>query len=93
MRQPLAALALMALAACVPATGGPDPTGGTLEDDCGAASLQYLVGEDVSQVFAMTFTQPVRIIRPGDVVTMDFSAQRLNFRLDENETVVSVDCG
>lgn len=92
--RPLAALAVtLTLAACAEGVpGGPAATPPTA-DTCGAASFQYLVGQDVSPVLATTFTTPIRIIRPDEAVTMDFSAERLNFRVDGNEIVQSVTCG
>lgn len=82
-----ATLALSACAEVMPATEAP------AEDTCGAAAFQNLIGQDVSPVFATTFTTPIRVIRPDDAVTMDFQAERLNFRVDANEIVRSVTCG
>ncbi|MEO1704828.1 MAG: I78 family peptidase inhibitor [Pseudomonadota bacterium] len=36
---------------------------------------------------------PVRVIRPGTAVTMDFIATRLNIFLDDTDTVTRVSCG
>jgi hypothetical protein len=89
----LAFIGSLALAACVePAPIPPSPSQ-PVEDTCGASEFQYLVGQDVSPVFAVTFTQPIRIIRPGDSVTMDFSEERMNFNLDDKDIVLSVTCG
>ncbi len=88
---PVSALCLAA-AACVAETGTEVPPPAET-DACGASGFQYLVGQDVSPVFAVTFTQPMRIIRPGDAVTMDFSDERINFTLDDKDTVRSVTCG
>lgn len=87
---PLAALPLL-LAACAPMMPAePVPEGGT----CGADALaaEY-VGRDASALFATTFTIPVRFIRPGDVVTLDFVPDRANFDIDANEIVTGVRCG
>lgn len=62
-------------------------------DECGAAALQNLVGQPRQAVEGMTFTQPVRIIEPGQAVTMDFSAQRLNIELDANARITRIACG
>jgi Peptidase inhibitor I78 family len=93
MKRTVATLTLLALSACVPATAADDRTGGPPDDTCGASSFSYLVGQDIAPVLAMTLTQPIRILRPGDAMTMDFSAERLNFNLDGNDRVVSVTCG
>ena len=81
----------LTLVACV--EGAVPPPASPTEDTCGAAAFQDLVGQDVSPVFATTFTTPIRVIRPGEAVTMDFSAERLNFRVDGDEVVQSVTCG
>ena len=82
------------LAACdvptVPPGGGPDfPSDGA----CGAADLQYLVGEPAARLAAMTFPSPTRIVRPGDAVTQDYSPQRLNIFIDLKEKISSLTCG
>ena len=63
------------------------------DDTCGASGLASLIGQDASVIAATTFQNPVRIIGPGDMVTMDFNPQRLNFELDELNEVVRVRCG
>ena len=78
---------LVALAACepVPAPGNPDT--------CGASGLSELIGQDAEAVAAGLSGRPIRIIRPGDMVTMDFDPSRINVRLDENDRVDSIACG
>ena len=77
----------------------PEGTPGAIEvvldpgDSCGARGLREFVGQDESVVLATTFTAPIRVIGPGDVVTMDFSPTRVNFRTDASGTIVAVDCG
>jgi len=79
---------VLALAACVPLT--PEtPGAGT----CGADAAQGLVGQPASVVQTMRFGQTVRILRPGDAVTMDYSAARLNIEIDARQRVVRVGCG
>lgn len=81
-------LAVM-LAACVPIEAPPPPLAGT----CAAADLQSLVGQPASVLQTMRFAGPVRILRPGDAVTMDYSELRLNIRIDADEVIARVDCG
>lgn len=81
-------LLLMPLGACVAQT----PTGAVSPESCGAESLQGLVGQPESVVAAMTFTQDVRIIRPGTAVTMDYRPDRLNIVIDAQGKVSSVNC-
>ena len=98
-----AALALfvpaMLLAACIPDSGGkPGQPGETVatppaEDACGATGLQNLLGQPASSLDSMRFSQPLRVIRPGMAVTMDFSAERLNIDIDQNEKISRITCG
>lgn len=83
--------ALLALAACVqeplPLPGIEDP------DACKASELQGLVGQPASALDTMKFSQPLRVLRPGMAVTMDYSAARLNIEVDAAETITRVSCG
>ena len=65
---------------------------------CNAEGLADLVGQTASTQLgsdAMRRAGAVRLrwIRPGDVVTMEFSDQRLNIHLDARNRVESVNCG
>lgn len=92
MRGTVAGLAAgLMLAACVPevtvvSTAPP-------ENACGAAELQGLVGQDVAVFETMALQGSWRIIRPGQAVTMDFSAERLNVEVDGNERISRITCG
>lgn len=88
MRAVYAMLLMLPLGACVvQAPAQPDLTA-----SCGADRLQGLVGQPESVVAAMTFSQPVRIIRPGTPVTMDYRPDRLNIEIDANGRVARVQC-
>lgn len=93
--QGLAGLVLIGgLGACVPAGTGdpyaPVPSG---VNQCGALDLQYLVGGSVRELDAMRFNKPVRVLYPDTPVTMDYSADRLNFQIDRMGRIVRVSCG
>lgn len=62
-------------------------------DQCGASGAQSFLGGPAATLLATTFTQPVRFIRPGDAVTMDFRSDRLNFDIDGSEVVTRAYCG
>jgi hypothetical protein len=79
----------LSLAACMPVVVVPSDGA----DTCGASSFQYLVGEHRSELDGMRFSQPVRIIPEGGVVTMDYNPNRLNFQLDGAGRVERVYCG
>jgi hypothetical protein len=94
-----AALGLaLAASACVPVDVEPFPgspggggTGGV--NQCGALDLQYLVGAPARDLDAIRFNKPVRVIYPGTAVTMDYSADRLNFEVDRSGRISRVSCG
>lgn len=81
----LAPLVLLACVEPLPPTPGPQPM--PPENACGAASLQYLVGQPATVLAAMTFPSPTRIIEPGMAVTMDYSPERLNIWLAEGRVL------
>lgn len=96
MRQ-LGFLLPFALAACVESEAPPDP--GVINPSmppigaCGAPDLQYLVGQSETVLQTMKFAGPVRIIRPGMAVTMDYSENRLNIEIDDSGNISRVSCG
>jgi hypothetical protein len=60
---------------------------------CGAADFQTLVGTSVGGLDPSSLPEPRRIIFPGQVVTQDFSAQRLNVVIGADDLVSRVYCG
>ncbi|MGL6209221.1 MAG: I78 family peptidase inhibitor [Paracoccaceae bacterium] len=72
-----------------PEVSDPLPVAGS----CGADALQGLVGQPASVLQTMKFGQLVRVIRPGQAVTMDYSEDRLNIEVDGAEVISRVSCG
>lgn len=64
-----------------------------IENACGAADLQGLVGQSATVLRTMRFGVQTRIIRPDEAVTMDFSPSRLNIEIDDHEVISLVSCG
>lgn len=91
MKHAIVALALAAplLSACVVTDPGPVDPG---LDACGASAYQYLVGKPGVMLDGMRFSQDVRVIQHGTMVTMDFRADRLNFWLDRRGVIERVNC-
>lgn len=89
MHRPLAASALILLAACVEEP----PVAIPGDDACGASALQSLVGQPAAVLETMRFAGPTRVIRPGMAVTMDYSPDRLNIEIDAAEVIARVVCG
>lgn len=84
------------LAACQPVVVLPtEPDGGIGDtpDTCGAGALSALVGSSGTVLDTARFAQPIRVIRPGDMVTMDFNPSRINFELDAQGRIARVYCG
>jgi hypothetical protein len=61
-------------------------------DSCGAAANAGLLGTRLAgqQIVA---AGKVRVIAPGDAVTMDHLPERLNIRVDAAGIVTALDCG
>lgn len=89
-RNAILAAVLCAAAGCTSSgTGdGIDPTA------CNAPESRSLIGQNLADLTGATFAAPVtRFINPGDTVTLDVRADRLNVVLDENGQVTDVYCG
>lgn len=106
MRPTIVVLVGLGLAGCtgLPATG-PDANGGTtivvdaVDDTCGLATWSGLVGAGVDEALAgllpLTTGQPprARVIFPGQPMTMDYRADRLNVEIGIDDRVRRVYCG
>lgn len=65
---------------------------------CSATPAEVLVGERYrrgvpSRAKKLSGAQTVRVIYPGQMVTMDFREDRLNLRLDYRRRITAVRCG
>jgi hypothetical protein len=87
------AVAALSLSACAthPSLSTPGSDGGVLP--CGADDMDYLIGQHVSGVDLESLAEKVRVISPGDMVTMDHRPDRLNIDLDASGTIVALRCG
>lgn len=63
------------------------------KDTCNAAQYAGLVGKPITDPGVPATSRQVRHIRPDSIVTMDFSATRLNFNTDAKGVIVSISCG
>lgn len=90
---------LLALSACSstptrPAEQAP-PSSHTL---CNAAPAQFAVGRHadamlVDDARTRARAKTARVLRPGQVVTMEFNAERLSLSVDDAGRVTRVSCG
>ena len=71
----------------------PAPSAPVGADACGAAGLQGLVGQPEAVLKPMRFAQPVRVVHPGQPVTMDHAATRLNIDIDAKGRISALHCG
>ena len=91
------ALPLIALStvACAPVQAEIPPTPAT---KCGAEKVAGLIGKKRTpalekRVQTLSGAARVRWIKPGMMVTMDYSETRLNVRVDVRGRILSVNCG
>jgi hypothetical protein len=95
---PLAATLVLSLAACAPMpprTGGPLPPASF---QCVAEPGAWAIGkpasaEVVERIRVDTHSRIARVLRPGQVVTMEFSAERVNVNVNERDAIIGVTCG
>lgn len=98
----LPALAPLSLAACT-AHGAPvadrSPTvSPTLAGECGAQSVTHHLNalpsnRVLAQIRRTSGAHSIRVIRPGDVVTMDYRPDRLNVEVGEDGRIKRLRCG
>lgn len=89
----LAAATLVACAPMPPADPSPPYTG-----QCDAEQARWAIGQAatadvVERIRIETGSQAVRTIRPGQAVTMDYSAARVNVHVNERNAITGVTCG
>lgn len=83
-----------AQAAAAPAAAPEAPPAGS----CDASLAQTLVGQPLTEDAARqarqdTHAQRVRVLKPGQVVTLEFDGERLNIDVDAGNVVSGVRCG
>lgn len=81
------------LAAVAPA---PQPSGPGLppmaQDTCNANQYGNLIGQDATALERVLILSQVRVIRPGQAVTMDFRPERINFNVSAGNRITSIHC-
>lgn len=65
---------------------------------CNAQPAQFAVGQNstarvMESARARAGAEMARVLRPGQMVTKEFNAQRLNLQVDANGRIVAVSCG
>ena len=92
MMRHVAPLLLVPLLAACAGTAPIDARPDQSSDACGASGYQSLVGRPLA---AASFPAglDLRLINPGESVTMDYRDTRLNVEVDAGGTITSVRCG
>lgn len=95
MLLPLLGVSLAACAAKPVRTGGPLPP---QRQACNPDVVQDEVGkpataERLEAIRERSGSKVVRVVRPGQAVTMDFRGDRVDIHLDAQDVIVSVSCG
>ncbi len=84
------------------ATAPTDEAGKAIEappiGNCDATQVQSLVGQPYTDALGTQAQQDaaartLRVLRPGDMTTMEFQGERLNVEVDEKNVVSGVRCG
>ena len=88
-----ALIALAALAGCEPGVGGTEGSYRPVEDACGAAGLQMWVGQPLSGLAALPLDQPMRVLKPGQIMTLEYQENRLSVTTDDAGTITRLTCG
>ena len=101
MRPLLSTLVVSAALSTAACTGMQVNTGGPLppqEMQCDAERARWAIGREatagiVEEVRVATQSRTVRVIHPGQAVTMDFSPVRVNIHVNERNAITSITCG
>lgn len=98
-------LAAMALAGCATSGTGSGSKGSAgsapvVANDgrCDAQGAQFAVGKPASpqlleEARSRSGSQIARILKPNDVITLEYRSERLNLNADDSGTVTRVNCG
>lgn len=86
---------LLALGAC---SGNAPPVEGPRQppaapDTCGLADVAGFMGRAAGKLPAEGGWETIRVIRPGQAVTMDYSPTRLNVEVDGANQILRMSCG
>jgi len=99
LRPAASAVLLLALAAC--ASPPPLQAGDPASSDravCDAAAAQWAIGkpattDTIERVRVDSHSRVIRMLHPGQMITMEFSAERVDIRVDGNNVILAVTCG
>lgn len=93
MKKIYALMAILLVAACSasqPKLSDPEDFDGVPR--CGAENFQNLLGKPESVLKDVNLPDPHRILRPGDIIALDFSPNRLTIDVDGLGLISSITC-
>lgn len=88
----------MLLCACGTPTAAQAPDSTPVSSRCNAAPAQFAMGRNAdaaleTEARTRASAKTVRVLKPNQVVTMEFNAERLNLTVDDAGRVTRVSCG
>jgi len=89
---------MLAATGCTATAESPNPSPPPpAEEDCGAGQLGAYIGQPASEQVLALIRQwrgdnPIRVLKPGSAMTMDYRPGRLNILLDENDRIKEFKC-
>lgn len=88
----------LALGGCMTPSAEEVPTREDSRYVCNASRIQSMVGQIATQAIGgealrTSNARNMRWIRPGEMVTMDYRADRLNMHLDAQNRITRIVCG
>lgn len=92
---PVAAM-LLSMAACtaMPPAGAPPQAQGPCQAEAASWAIGHAASpEVVERARAETHSSHVRVIEPGQAVTMDYNPDRLNINVNERGAITGLKCG
>jgi hypothetical protein len=89
--------AMVACTLCV-ALAGCSSNEHASDGTCNAEQVQSLLGElannhTVEHAHRLSGARSTRVLSPGDMITLEYDAQRLNIEINEAETIERINCG
>ncbi|MFC5499022.1 I78 family peptidase inhibitor [Caenimonas terrae] len=98
LASPLLVTTMLAIGACAATPAEPPATANPAPGSCDASKAQFAIGHDAGlaiqdQARERSGAGVVRTVRPGQIITMEFRADRLTLELDASGKVTRVRCG
>lgn len=93
-------VAIILLVACAGSNDDsrPEPGGVVPEDACGASRVQDFADRKLddalrTRIAEQSGAETIRVMRPGRAYTMEYRAERLSVRIDEDGRIAALNCG